>query len=116
MTHSIGKVQLTINAPRRKDGFALQTAASDWFWQKVLPALDVALTEIAPDAMILKLDRLDVELPATNWSNWEEKLPPSVIRAIVEEILRRRFYPRPSDAPVEISTLSENGFAAWFFF
>jgi hypothetical protein len=116
LNHQIGKTSLTIRASRKADGFALQTAVSEWFWQALLPELSLALDAVVPPDVVVRLERLDIELPMTKLSNWREQLGPSVCRAIVEEITRRRLFPSPTEAPVGEMSVSENGFSAWLGF
>lgn len=116
MNHQIGKTSLDIRAPRTVDGFALQTEVSDWFWQNLLPELGRALDAAVPADVVLQLERLDIELKVSKTKHWQAVMTPSVCRAIVEEIMQRRLFPRPTDAVVLELPLTENGFAAWLSF
>ena len=116
MNHHIGKTSLDIRAPRTVDGFALQTEVSDWFWQNLLPELGRALDAAVPTDVVLRLERLDIELKLSKTKHWQAVMTPSVCRAIVEEIMQRRLFPRPTDAVVLELPLTENGFAAWLSF
>lgn len=116
MNHQIGKTSLDIRASRKADGFALQSEVSDWFWQTLLPELSRALDAAVPADVVVRMARLDIEVPMSALTNWQDKLTPSVCRAIVEEVTRRRLFPRPTDAPIEEISVSENGFSAWLLF
>lgn len=116
MNHHIGKTSLDIRAPRTVDGFALQTEVSDWFWQNLLPELGRALDAAVPTDVVLRLERLDIELKLSKTKHWQAVMTPSVCRAIVEEIMQRRLFPRPTDAVVLELPLTENGFVAWLSF
>ncbi|MBL7816710.1 MAG: hypothetical protein JNL70_16940 [Saprospiraceae bacterium] len=116
MNHHISEVQLMVNAPRKTDGFALQTAVSNWFWQELLPELSLALDQIVTDDTVIRLEKLEIEIPMIKMVNWQTQLTPSVCRAIIEEITRRRLYLRTTDAPITERSLSMNGFEAWLSF
>lgn len=116
MNHHIGKISLDIRAPRKADGFALQTEVSAWFWQNLLPELGRALDAAVPADVVVQLERLDIELKVTKIKDWQAVMTPSVCRSIVEEIMQRRLFPRPTDAEVQEIPLTENGFAAWLTF
>ena len=116
MIHRIGKIAIDMHAPRSADGFALQTEVKEWFWQELMPELSRAFDAALPSDMVLKIDRLDIEVPKVPLTQWRDKMTPSVCRAIIEEITRRRLFPKPTDKPIVAMTLRENGFAAWLFF
>ncbi|MBD2753190.1 contractile injection system tape measure protein [Spirosoma validum] len=114
--HLIGNVALNVHASRQTDGVALQTEVSEWFWQDLLPELNQALDAVIEPHTVVRLDRIAIELPAVGKKNWKEKLTQSVCRMIAEEIIRRRLFPRSTDAPVQEVSPTANRFEAWLDF
>ena len=116
VNHLIGSVTLDLHAPRKTDGFAMQAEVSKWFWQDVAPLLQTALDEVIPPELVLRVDRIHLDLSVVSRSNWKEELTQVVCRMLAEELIRRRLFPRVTDAPIKELPVALSRFEAWLDF
>lgn len=120
-SHYINKLKFTVDAPRSADGFALQSAMSQRFWQSVLPALSDVFDRFVAADEIIKIERLDIDLSRIPFKDWETALTPSVCRAIQEElerVLRGAMTPSMllKGIKVEKQSVLKSQFDAWLYF
>lgn len=62
MRHVIRKQVLDVNIHRSLDAFQVQHALSDWYWNQLLPLMEQAFTELAPDGETVRIDTLQIDL------------------------------------------------------
>lgn len=120
-SHYINKLKFTVDAPRSADGFALQSAMSQQFWQNVLPALSDVFDRFVAADEVIKIERLDIDLSRIPFKDWETALTPSVCRAIQEELERvlRDVLPTSmllKGIKVEKQSVLKSQFDAWLYF
>lgn len=115
--HVIGTVKLQVRAARQADGFAMQQEFSRWFWAEFVPVLDEMLTEFAPEDTLIRLDTLDIKLPALAPGRWQQDLSVALAAALRSALERHIRYPGPTEAAAqERVPLIQNQFAAWLYF
>jgi hypothetical protein len=120
-SHYINKLKLEVTAPRSADGFALQSAMSQRFWQSVVPALSAVFDRFVTADEVIKIDRLDIDLSRIPLKDWETALTPSVCRAIEAELERALRDVVPTSMlfkglKVEKQSVIKSQFQAWIYF
>jgi hypothetical protein len=89
-SHYIHRLKLEVAAPTATDGFALQRALSQRFWEAIAPLLSDLFDQFSYPDEVIRIDRLDIELDRLSLSDWQTELPPSVYQALrdaLEQIL-----------------------------
>lgn len=118
MPHHITKVSIQFNATHGMDGVALQQELSQWFWREFTPLLEAALDKAAPRDILVRLDKIELEIPARPPDRWQEHLASDLLAAL-EKVLAA-FLKSPgniSDTPGAAQLpLSQNHFETWLYF
>ena len=114
--HAISKVNLTVNAPRSADGFALQNEISRWFWGNLSPELENILNQLASTEEVITIERLHIDISPITFTNWQRELTPSVCRAFEEALKQILYFPKASDTGVVRQSISQSQFDTWLIF
>ncbi|NUO00185.1 MAG: hypothetical protein HUU01_06170 [Saprospiraceae bacterium] len=84
--HRIRRQILELDLLREAGAYALQQRASRIFQEKVLPELDLIFTRLAPEGIVIQLDRLEIDLGALGENNWEKRFTEACIRQIEKQL------------------------------
>ena len=118
-THYIAEVNLTVSAVGLTDGFALQRDVSQQFWATIVPTLSDIFDRFVSADEVIKIDRLDIQLPPIVLSDWQTEWAPSVCRAVKEALEDLLYAQTPTwathDNRIERRTMTQNLFEAWLF-
>lgn len=115
--HFIGKLNLDFHAGSGASGPDLQEEASRLVRETLTPALEQLFDSLAPAGEIIRLERLDIVLPALDKPSWQADFIPSICRAVEKELERLMLHPLPSDAGLlQRQPVAEGLFEAWLYF
>lgn len=90
MQHIIKKQVVEIHLPEQQDMFALQHAASKYYYSHILPALEKLFEELATDQEVLQIDRLEIDLGAIQWNKQVKELSIENISGILKQQLLKQ--------------------------
>lgn len=115
--HVIGSTHLRINAPTKADGWRMQQDMSRLFWNDLINGIEEVLNDLIPPDKIIKLDALEINIPTLDVQTWQHTLPPSVKKALKQELERLLLYPKATETvKMERQSISNNHFDAWLHF
>jgi hypothetical protein len=89
--HIIHRQTLEMGMPSGKSPMAVQDRLHQVYYEKVIPRLEKLFSGLAGDDVIIRIDRLDLDLGPVEGDQLEEQFPEKVLRAmkeVLEEKLR----------------------------
>jgi hypothetical protein len=91
MTHRIRRQVLDLELPREAGAVALQRQVVRVFQEKVLPLLDEAFSQIAPEGRIVRIERLEIDLGRLGEAGWERNFIDRCVEQIARQVAEAAF-------------------------
>jgi hypothetical protein len=84
--HIIRNLSLEIDFERPEDAFGLQNRIAELFYERLQPALEKLLDEMAGENYLIKLDRLEIDCGKILEKNWEQDWVEATLNKIKMEL------------------------------
>lgn len=116
--HIIRNLSLEIDFNTPEDAFGLQNRIAELFYDRLQPALEKLLDELAGENYLIKLDRLEIDCGNIPEKNWEQDWAESIltrIKADLARIPKKEWNDTTSAGSATMCFLYflENGFFPW---
>jgi hypothetical protein len=84
--HIIRNLSLEIDFERPEDAFGLQNRIAELFYERLQPALEKLLDEMANENYLIRLDRLEIDCGKIQENNWEQDWVESILNKVKMEL------------------------------
>ena len=88
MKHTIKKQVLLLAVDARLDAFALQQAASNYYWGRIVPALEKLFDQLSGEGEWVRLDKLEIDLGRITEDVLQERELDQQLYGLIREQLR----------------------------
>lgn len=119
-THIIRKASVNFEFSGKDDGAAVEQAVTSWCRDVLSPSLDSALKEYETGGIVVKIDKLSIDVNLNQAGDWTKVLTETIIQKITEKVDEERAHGThekgislPGNFSGIMSYYLEHGFLPW---